>query len=374
MTHDVDIAIVGAGVVGLAIARALAATHSVVVLEKNARSGDETSSRNSGVIHAGIYYPPQSLKARLCVRGRQLLYDYCTRHAIAHQRCGKLIVATTEREVAALRTLQQQAHNNGVTLHWWDQPEIQQAEPAIAAVAALFSPDTGIVDAPALVQQLSADVLQAGGDIVTHCQVESIAPTTDGFVLHALSNHARYRLRARRVINAAGLHAQQLAANIHGLATRHIPPLYWCKGDYFRLRKGAPFSHLIYPVVDPHAPGLGIHATLDLAGTVSFGPDAHYVDTLDYAVDAHKRAVFCQAIARYFPSITPHDLEPDYAGIRPKLQAAGAPWCDFVISGSQQHGISGLINLFGIESPGLTASLAIAEHIATLTAAEESRQ
>ena len=365
MTYDADIAIVGAGIIGLALARALAPTQRVIVLEKNARIADETSSRNSGVIHAGIYYPSNSLKTRLCVRGNAQLYDYCATYGVTHQRCGKLIVASSENEIAALKDLQQQALKNGVALAWWDKKRIAKTEPTLNAVAALHSPSTGIVDASELAQQLAADAQARGADIAMKCSAQSITAHDDGFTIATRSGDKEYDLRTRYAINAAGLHAQTLARQTHGLAAQHIPPLHLCKGDYFRLRKGAPFAHLIYPVVDKNAPGLGIHATLDLQGNVRFGPDAEYTDAISYAVDDNKRAAFAAAISRYFPAIRADDLEPDYAGMRPKLQAPGAPFCDFVISTPQQHSIRGLINLFGIESPGLTAALAIAEHIAT---------
>jgi len=366
VTHDADIAIVGAGVIGLAIARALAANKSVIVLERNARPGLETSSRNSGVIHAGIYYPSDSLKTRLCTQGRTQLYRYCEQHRISHQRCGKLIVATDTNEEPALRDLQQQAAVNGVALQWWDQQQIAQAEPQLHASAALFSPDSGIIDTAAFTLQLAADVQQRGGDIVTHCTVEHIKPHSNGFDIVTRSGNTPHTLHVKRLINAAGLHAQAVAQQTDGLAAQHIPPLHHCKGDYFRFTKARPFSHLVYPVANKNAAGLGIHATLDLRGSLRFGPDVEYVDGENYVVQEHKRDLFCNAIRRYFPALNADDLVPDFAGIRPKLQAPGAPFCDFAISGPRDHGIAGLVNLFGIESPGLTASLAIADHIAAL--------
>jgi len=366
VTHDADIAVIGAGIVGLAIARALAQNHSVVVLEKNARPGLETSSRNSGVIHAGIYYPSNSLKTQLCVQGRAQLYRYCEQHQIPHQRCGKLIVATHAAEAPALRALQQQAAANSVPLHWWDQTQTQHAEPALRANASLFSPDSGIVDTTAYALQLTADIQQRGGDIVTHCNVENIASHADGFDVATRSGDVMHTLRVKQLVNAAGLQAQTLATQIDGLDARHIPPLYRCKGDYFRFAKSSPFSHLIYPLADKNAPGLGIHATLDLHGALRFGPDVEYTDSDSYVVAEQKRELFCSAIRRYFPALDATDLIPDYAGIRPKLQAPDASFCDFAICGAHDHGITGLVNLFGIESPGLTASLAIADHVAAL--------
>lgn len=372
MTHDADVAavadvaIVGAGIVGLAIARALAKDRDVIVLERNAHLAMETSSRNSSVIHAGIYYPSDSLKTQLCVQGRAQLYRYCEQHPIPHRRCGKLIVATDNNEEAALRALQQQAAANGVALQWWSQQQVTAVEPQLRASAALFSPDSGIIDSTAYALQLAADVQQRGGDIVMHCRVERVAAYGDGFDIVTRSCDVEHTLRVKQLVNAAGLNAQTLAASIDGLNAQHIPPLHLCKGDYFRFAKASPFSHLVYPLVDKNAAGLGIHATLDMQGTLRFGPDTAYVDSESYAVDENKREQFQAAIERYFPAINTDELIPDYAGIRPKLQPAGAAFHDFVISGEREHGIAGLVNLFGIESPGLTASLAIADHVAAL--------
>jgi len=360
VTHEADIAVIGAGIVGLAIARVLAQNHSVVVLEKNARPGLETS------IHAGLYYPSNSLKTQLCMQGRAQLYRYCEQHQIPHKRCGKLIVATHAAEETALRALQQQAAANNVHLQWWDQTQTQRAEPALRVSAALFSPDSGIVDTTAYAFQLAADIQQRGSDIVTHCTVEHIASHPDGFDIATRSGDVAHTLRVKQLVNAAGLQAQTLAMRTDGLDARHIPPLYRCKGDYFRFAKSSPFSHLIYPLADKNAPGLGIHATLDLHGVLRFGPDAEYTDSDSYAVAEHKRELFYSAIQRYFPALDATDLIPDYAGIRPKLQAPSASFCDFAISSARDHGITGLVNLFGIESPGLTAALAIADHVAAL--------
>jgi L-2-hydroxyglutarate oxidase LhgO len=273
------------------------------VLEKNARPGLETSSRNSGVIHAGIYYPSDSLKTRLCIQGRALLYRYCQQHQIPHQRCGKLIVATNTREESALRTLQQQACANGVILHWWDQARTQHEEPALHASAALFSADSGIIDTAAYTLQLAADVQRHGADIVTHCSAERIIPCVDGFEITTRSSDVEHTVRVKKLVNAAGLQAQTLAQNTSGLDALHMPPLYRCKGDYFRYAKATPFAHLIYPVIDKNAPGLGIHATLDLQGSLRFGPDVEYTETTSFVVNENKRALFCNAIQRYFPAL-----------------------------------------------------------------------
>lgn len=372
MRHDADaapafdVAVVGAGIVGLAIARTLAKHHSVIVLERNARPAQETSSRNSGVIHAGIYYPSNSLKTRLCIQGREQLYRYCEQHHIPHQRCGKLVVAVDKNEEPALSALQQQAAANGVILPWWTQQQLGKVEPHLHATAALFSQDSGIIDTTAYALQLTADVQQRGGDVVTHCTVEHIAPRTSGFDIVTRSDNVEHTLHVKRLVNAAGLNAQTVAAQTDGLDARHIPALHRCKGDYFRFAKASPFTHLVYPLVDKNAAGLGVHATLDMQGSLRFGPDVEYVDYERYAVDECKRQQFQAAIQRYFPALGAEDLIPDYAGIRPKLQAPGAAFQDFVISGEREHGIAGLINLFGIESPGLTASLAIADHVAAL--------
>lgn len=358
----VDCVVIGAGVVGLAVARRLAQTgREVIVLEAAHSIGTGTSSRNSEVIHAGIYDAPNSLKATLCVRGRQALYAYCERHAIAHRRCGKLIVATDSAQVNALQALQDKACANGISdLQRLTSAQVKTMEPDIVCVAALLSPGTGIIDSHAFMLQLQADAEKAGAVFAFQSAVENGEITPDGIALHVQG--AIEPLLAASVINCAGLQAQQVAACLVGLPAPSIPPLFYAKGNYFSFSGPAHFSHLIYPM--PEAGGLGVHLTLDLAGRPRFGPDVQWVSSLDYAVDAGRLATFQNQIRRYWPGVDAGTLQPDYAGIRPKLATPGAPTADFRIDDHTRHGVPGLINLFGIESPGLTAALAIADHVA----------
>lgn len=362
---ELDVVVIGAGIVGLAIARSLAlAGREVVVLEAEDRIGSHTSSRNSEVIHAGIYYPSGSLKARLCVEGKRALYDYCGAQGIAHRRLGKLIVATRDEEIGALERLKAQAERNGVDdLQWLDRQAVYELEPEVACVRALLSPSTGIVDCHGLLATLSRDARRAGAEIVVSSPVGSGLVRPDGILLSG-GRAEPYRVLCQTVVNAAGLHAQSVAQSIDGLPRQTVPPSFLAKGHYFVFAGRSPFSHLIYPVPQPG--GLGIHLTLDLAGRARFGPDVHWVDQVDYQFEAGREPMFVDAIRRYFPSLSAQSIEPGYTGIRPKLgpQASGSQ--DFVVHGPEAHGVRGLVNLYGIESPGLTAALALAEHVRSL--------
>ena len=359
---SVDCVVVGAGVVGLAVARALAlAGREVVVLEAEALIGSHTSSRNSEVIHAGIYYPQGSLKARACVEGRRRLYDFCASHGVPHRRCGKLIVATSADQVPELMGILKKAHANGVT----DVAEISAAEamrmePALRCVAALHSPSTGIVDSHALMLAYLGDAEAAGAMLALASPLERVALSPSGFEIEASGT----RIRSRLLVNSAGLRAPSVARAIEGFPAAKVPPELYAKGNYYSLAGRAPFSRLVYPVPEPG--GLGVHVTLDLAGQARFGPDVEWVDRIEYGVDPGRAQRFYAAIRRYWPALPDGALAPGYAGIRPKISGPREPAADFVVQGPAEHGVPGLVNLFGIESPGLTASLALADHAATL--------
>jgi L-2-hydroxyglutarate oxidase LhgO len=360
----VDCIVVGAGVVGLAVARRLAlAGLETLVLEREATHGTQTSSRNSEVIHAGLHYPPGSLKARLCVRGREQLYRYCADRGVQHRRCGKLIVATADAERDTLQHYRATAVRNGVDdLRWRTHAEVAELEPALHCVAALWSPSTGIVDSHALMQALLGDLHAAGGALASHADVVSVQLGRHAHRVRVLQGGVETELEARIVVNAAGLGAQPLAQRMDGLDRALIPPRYLAKGHYYTLQGRAPFRHLVYPVAN-HA-GLGIHVTLDLAGRVRFGPDVEWVTAVDYSVDERRREAFATAIRRYYPDLDATRLHPAYTGIRPKISGPHDPAADFVVQGPAAHGVRGLVNLFGIESPGLTACLAIADEAA----------
>jgi L-2-hydroxyglutarate oxidase LhgO len=358
----VDCVVIGAGVVGLACARAMAlAGREVIVIEAAASIGTETSSRNSEVIHAGIYYSPGSAKAVMCVRGRQLLYRYCGEHGVAHRRCGKLIVATTSAQVAALHKIQAHAADNGVhDLRLLDEAEAKAMEPELNCVAALHSPSTGIIDSHGLMLACQGDAEDHGAVLALHSPVSGGALEAGGIVLD-VGGTEPMRICARTVVNSAGLMAQRVAAAVRGFPQGKVPPCHYAKGNYYSLAGRSPFTHLIYPV--PEAAGLGVHLTLDLAGQVRFGPDVEWITEIDYDVDLRRADGFYRAIRDYWPGLRDGQLAPGYAGIRPKLDGPGKPASDFLIQGSADHGVRGLVNLFGIESPGLTASLALAEHV-----------
>ena len=357
----VDCIVIGAGVVGLAVARALALQgREVMVLEAASAIGTGTSSRNSEVIHAGIYYPPCSLKAQLCVQGKQMLYDYCAQRGIGHNRCGKLIVATSESQVAQLQGIIAKAAANGVNdLVLFSREQARAMEPQLECVAAIHSPSTGIVDSHALMLSLQGDIENAGGFVVLNTAVAHLKAVQSAIEVIAFDST---ELTANTVINAAGLNAPQVASRIKGLDAKHVPPTYWAKGNYFSLSGKSPFRHLIYPV--PEAAGLGVHLTIDLGGQAKFGPDVQWVDLPDdLVVDPKRGDAFYAEVRKYWPGLKDDSLQAGYAGIRPKLQAAGIPAGDFVIQGEAVHGVPGLINLIGIESPGLTSSLAMAEYV-----------
>jgi L-2-hydroxyglutarate oxidase LhgO len=365
MTERVDAVVVGAGVVGLAIARRLAqAGREVLVLERGKTIGSETSARNSEVIHAGIYHAPGTLKSTLCVAGRPALYRYCRERGIPHSRLGKLIVAVSEAEVPALARLKAQGEANGVDdLHWLTGDAAMTLEPLLVCVAAVLSASTGIIDSHQLMLSLQGDLEAAGGVLALNAPVESGAVHNDGIVL-AIGGAEPMRLHCRTVVNAAGLGAQGLARALAGLPTQHVAPLHLAKGNYFRLTGKAPFSRLVYPMPVPG--GAGTHMTLDLAGRARFGPDVEWISVPDYAVDPRRGDSFYGDIRRYWPDLPDGALAPDYAGIRPKLGSAGSPNADFRIEGPEQHGVPELVNLYGIESPGLTSCLAIADRVAEL--------
>jgi L-2-hydroxyglutarate oxidase LhgO len=365
MTESVDCVVIGAGVVGLAVARALAlAGHEVLVLEKERWVGSETSSRNSEVIHAGIYYPKGSLKAQLCLAGKHKLYAYCAERGIAHRRLGKLIVACSEAEIAILDGVRQRAQANGVDdLRWLGSNELRALEPELAAIGAYVSPSTGIIDSHGLMLAYEADLEAAGGMVVLRAPVLSGRVEAPGFTLE-IGGAEPMRLACRLLVNSAGIHAPSLARRIAGIPPASIPRDYFCRGVYFTLAGRSPFRHLIYPV--PEAAGLGVHLTLDLAGQARFGPDVEWIDGIDYTVDPRRGERFYAAIRTYWPALRDGALQPGYAGIRPKISGPKEPAADFLLQGPAEHGIAGLVNLYGIESPGLTASLAIAERVLSL--------
>lgn len=364
MTESVDSVVIGAGVVGLAVARALAmAGREVVVLESADAIGTGTSSRNSEVIHAGIYYPSGSLKARLCVEGNRRLYGFCEAHGVAHKRCGKLLVAE-DSQMDKLRALAAQAEANGVDdLTWLDGAEARALEPSLNAFAAVLSPSSGIVDSHGLMLALQGDAESAGAMIAFLSPLDRGEITGDGFRLWVGGAEPAV-INARTVINCAGLHAQEVSSAIDGVPASSVPPRYLAKGNYFTLAGRAPFSRLVYPI--PEAAGLGIHLTLDMQGQARFGPDVQWVDAIDYAVDPARADSFYGAIRTYWPALPDGALVPGYAGIRPKLQAPGSGAEDFSLQGEAIHRVPGLVALYGIESPGLTASLAIADAVLKL--------
>ena len=368
MTEDVDCVVVGAGVVGLACARALArAGREVIVLEADSMIGSATSARNSEVIHAGLYYAPGSWKARLCVQGHEMLYAYAAERGVPHRRCGKLIVATDAAQTAGLAAIRERAEACGVhDLQALSGAEARALEPALRCDAALLSPSTGIVDSHALMLALLGDAEADGAVLALRSPVQAMRVTTAGIEVDVGGDEAM-RVCARSVVNSAGLHAQSLARRIEGLDAGHVPPSFWARGHYFSLPGRAAFTHLIYPLPEPG--GLGTHVTLDLGGQMRFGPDVQWVPTSalgeeDYRVDPARAAAFEASIRRYWPALPTGALQPDYAGIRPKVVGPGEPAADFMLQGACEHGVRGLFNLYGIESPGLTAALAIGEHVA----------
>ncbi len=366
----VDCVVVGAGVVGLAVARRLARTgREVVILEAADAIGTGTSSRNSEVIHAGIYYPTGSVRARLCVAGRDALYAYCQEHGVAHSRVGKLIVATEEAQLPRLDAIRAQAAANGVDdLRAITAAEAMAMEPALRCVGALLSPSTGIIDSHGLMLALQGDAEEAGAMLALLSPLERAHRTSDGFELE-VGGAEPMRIACSTLVNAAGLGAWTVARGLEGFPADRIPPRVLAKGNYYALGQGrSPFSRLVYPV--PVEGGLGVHLTLDLAGQARFGPDVEWLapetyDRIDYAVDPRRADAFYGEVRRYWPGLPDGALVPAYAGVRPKLSGPGQPQADFLIQGPEAHGLPGLVTLFGIESPGLTSCLAIADAVAT---------
>ncbi|HVI67406.1 MAG TPA: NAD(P)/FAD-dependent oxidoreductase [Bradyrhizobium sp.] len=364
----VDCVVVGAGVIGLAVARRLAqAGREVVVLEAAEGIGTVTSSRNSEVIHAGIYYKAGSLMARTCVAGKKMLYRYCADHGVPHKNCGKLIVATTPKEAEKLQSIRAHAEANGVLDMQMLSGEAARAlEPALNCDAALLSPSTGIIDSHAFMLALRGDAEAAGAALAFHTPLLRARAVAGKIELDA-GGDAPMTLECRLLVNSAGLNAPAVARGIDGMPLASIPRAYLAKGNYFSCSRKAPFSHLIYPVPEPG--GLGVHLTLDMAGQARFGPDVEWVDTIDYAVDPARAARFYPAIRKYWPALPDGALMPSYSGMRPKIVPPAVASQDFVIQGPKDHGVAGLINLFGIESPGLTSSLAIADYVGELAGA-----
>jgi L-2-hydroxyglutarate oxidase LhgO len=359
-----DAVVIGAGVVGLAMARALAmAGREVVILEAEDAIGTHTSSRNSEVIHAGIYYPEGSLKAASCVEGKSLLYEYCVAHAVPHRRSGKLIVAADDSQLGELEAIQKKAHANGVSdVVWMTRAQALALEPELSCVAALYSPSTGIIDSHALMLAYLGDAEAHGAMLALKSPLERVEVTADGFVLHVDRSDP---IQCSVLVNSAGLRAPSVARKIEGYRAELAPPEYYAKGNYYSLARRAPFSRLVYPIPEPG--GLGVHVTLDLAGQARFGPDVEWIERIggkeDYAVDPRRAERFYAAIRRYWPGLPDGALTPGYSGIRPKTAGPKAPAPDFQIQGPRQHGVPGLAHLFGIESPGLTASLALAKAV-----------
>jgi L-2-hydroxyglutarate oxidase LhgO len=366
----VDAVVVGAGAVGRAVGRALARQgREVVVLEKETAIGQGVSSRNSEVVHAGLYYAPGSLKARLCVQGKDMLYALCERHNVPHQRCGKLVVATDEAQHAALDRVAKTAAANGVPVEWKDADAVRAMEPALNATAALWSPTTGIVDSHAYMLAIQAELEHAGGVVALGSALQGarLANVTGGD--HELQLADGSELATPILVNAAALYACQLAARFEGLAPEHVPTAHYAKGSYYTLAGKSPFSHLIYPA--PVDAWLGVHLTLDLGGQARFGPDLEWLDlsdpdAIDYRVQPERAEAFYDAVRRYWPGLPDGALQPAYSGVRPKTHAPGTPAPDWQIDGPAVHGVPGLVNLFGVESPGLTAALAVGEYAAEL--------
>jgi L-2-hydroxyglutarate oxidase LhgO len=374
MDH-VDAVVIGAGIIGLASARALAqAGLDVLIIEREATYGSGVSARNSEVVHAGLYYPAGSLKGRLCVRGRSLLYDYCQTRGVPHRRCGKLVVATTESELPKLDALLHHGQAHGVhDLHRIGADEAMAMEPALACAGALHSPSSGIVDSHALMTSMLADAEQAGALLALQTPFEAAWRDGDRWVLRTGGTEP-FEMACRWLVNAAGLGAQAVARAVRGFPAEAIPTQHLAQGHYFALSGRAPFSRLIYPT--PVDGGLGVHLTLDLAGQARFGPDVQWLPSgttehdLDYRVDERRRHAFEADIRRYWPALPDGALQPAYTGVRPKLSGPGAPAADFVMAGPQVHGCAGVLHLFGIESPGLTASFALAERVAETVMSE----
>jgi len=374
MTADVQTIVVGAGAVGLAIGRALAmAGQEVMLLEQHALIGSETSSRNSEVIHAGIYYPPGSLRATLCVRGKELLYAFCAENSVPHARCGKLLVATQESQMAKLAAIRETAAKNGVTdLEPLGGNAARALEPELACIGALLSPSTGIIDSHGYMLALEGHIENRGGSVVLRCPVERIEKTPDGLFRLTTGGDNPGAITCRNLVLSAGLYASRLARTLQFGEGYQPPETYYAKGQYYALSGRSPFKSHIYPL--PDGAWLGLHATVDIGGRCKFGPDIEWIAGLDYSFEPEKLEKFLGFVRSYYPGLEVERLHPDYTGIRPKLYREGEPVPDFAIHGADKHGQEGLVALYGIESPGLTASLAIAEVVAgMLRGAQASR-
>ncbi len=367
-----SVCIIGAGVIGLAIAERLGRSHfkehsDIVLLEQEPAFGQHTSSRHSEVIHAGIYYPQNSLKAEYCVQGQSLLYEFCKKYDVPHQKIGKCIV-TNEVDTLSLEALKRNANANGVTdLEYWDAAKLQGEEPSLSARHAIHSPSTGIIDSHTYMRTLHGLATDNGVVFAANTRVLTITKPNETFYVHtSIGNQPTpedYTFACNAVINCAGPSAQSIAGKIDRVITESIPALYLCKGDYFAYSKRNPFKHLIYPMPEKNTVGLGIHSTQDLSGRLRFGPDTEYVADVTYDIDASKKEHFAESIRQYFPRVETEDLQPAYSGIRPKIAGPAEPPADFMIQDSDTHGVDNLVQLFGIESPGLTSSLAIAEAV-----------
>ena len=357
--EKLDAVVIGAGVVGLAVARSLAvAGREVVIVEAEDAIGSHSSSRNSEVIHAGIYYPKGSLKSTSCVAGRELLYEYCASHGVPHRRSGKLIVAADESQLDALKNIQEKAHANGVSdVVWMTREQALALEPELRCVAALYSPSTGIIDSHALMLAYLGDAQAHGAMLALKSALTGGEIVGDGIVLRA----SDMTIKTKILVNSAGLKAPTVAKSLTGYRAELAPRELYAKGNYYSLTQRSPFSRLVYPVPEPG--GLGVHVTLDMGGQARFGPDVEWVDRIDYGVDPRRAERFYAAIRRYWPALPDGALASGYSGIRPKTAGPGEPAPDFVIQGPRAHGVPGLVNLFGIESPGLTASLSIADSV-----------
>lgn len=362
---QIECVIIGAGVVGLSIARALALEgRDVLIIEKEDAFGLHTSSRNSEVIHAGIYYPKNSLKAQLCVKGKELLYEYCEVRSIPHKRIGKLIVATEDFEIEKVKQYIAKARDNGVDdLAWLSQSEVRELEPEVSSVGGVFSPSTGIIDSHNYMLNLLGDAENAGAVVVYQTSIALIKAKEDGFIVKTEGLNA-HEIKAEIVVNAAGLHACDVAKTIADLDENLIPQPFYAKAHYYSLSGRNPFKHLVYPVA--RKASLGVHVTVDMGGAARFGPDLDWIDGVDYSFDNSREELFFDAIRRYWPSLNRDQLQPGYTGIRPKISGPYEPAADFLIQSQKDHRMKGLINLFGIESPGLTSSLALAEMVSQL--------
>jgi len=358
-----QVLVVGAGVVGLAVARAAAiAGHDVVVAEAASGIGTGVSSRNSEVIHAGLYYPTGSRRAYHCPRGRRMLYDFCASHGVPHRKCGKLVVATNADEIGRLEAVHKQARANGVEgVEIIDAAVAKRLEPALACVAAMHSPETGIIDSHRFMLALRGDLEDRGGMVAFASLIERLKPAPGGGWDAALAGSEPQWLGFDAVVNCAGLGAQRLARATEGYPAERVPRLVLAKGNYFAFAGRPVFSRLIYPVPVPG--GLGVHVTLDLAGRMRFGPDVEWIEREDYDVDPSRALAFYQRIRDYWPGLPDSSLAPDYCGIRPKLTGPGETAADFMLEGPAQHGLARIVHLFGIESPGLTCALSIAEEV-----------